>query len=86
MREPDNHTAWVDRDGDTWVRFDDAPGYGTARWFPLLDGPNFGEEREGIGFARTWALVLDGGHLPFEQASPERTDRAIARVQRRVWS
>jgi hypothetical protein len=86
MREPDNHTAWIDREGDTWVRVDDLSGYGSAQWWPLLDGPNFGEEREGLGSPRNWDGVLDGGHLPFVEASPERTARAIARVQRRAQS
>ncbi len=78
--EPDNHTAIVDRGGDTWIRCDDMPGpYGT--WYPLTDGPHWEEwARSGIGTPRTWDQVEEYG--PFEPADPERAERAYARV---VW-
>lgn len=83
MNEPDNHTAWVDCDGDTWVRCDDMPGqHGT--WWPCTDGPGWEpRERDGVGQARTWDQV-DGFHGPFMQADPDRTAGALARVRREV--
>ncbi|MFI5895633.1 hypothetical protein ACIA5D_36615 [Actinoplanes sp. NPDC051513] len=91
MVEPDNHTAWIDRGGDTWVRVDDYPigSYGIERWgpwWPLTDGPGW-EPRalDGIGQPRPWDQV-DEFHGPFTPAGPERTARAIERVRREVAS
>lgn len=80
VREPDNHTGWVDRGGDTWVRADDVPGaYGT--WWPLTDGPGWEPRaRLGVGTARTWDQV-DQEHGPFTRADPDRTARALERVR-----
>ncbi len=82
MIEPDNHTAWVDRFGDTWVRADDMPGrWGT--WWPLLDGPGY-DSGYGIGSARDWAMAVEYG--PFTPADSERTAAALARVRREASS
>lgn len=80
--EPANHTAWVDRFGDTWVRADDMPGaYGS--WWPLTSGPGWNvRERGGIGTARTWDEVVEYG--PFTPADDTQTAAALARVQREV--
>jgi hypothetical protein len=80
MREPDNHTAWVDQSGDTWVRDDETPGqYGN--WWPLTDGPNWEPwARNGVGQARTWDQV-DPEYGPFTEADPERAARALERVR-----
>jgi hypothetical protein len=80
MREPDNHTAVVDRGGDTWVRDDETPGqYGN--WWPLTDGPGWEPwARNSVGQARTWDQV-DPVYAPFVQADPDRTARALERVR-----
>jgi hypothetical protein len=89
MLEPDNHTAWVDAGGDTWVRVDEFPvtSYGIPRsgpWWPLTDGPGWEPQvRGGIGTPRPWHQV-DGLYGPLTPADPERTARAIARVHREV--
>ncbi len=83
MNEPDNHTAWVDRLGDTWVRADDMPGR-NGNWWPLTDGPGWDEHaRVGVGVSWDWEGARDYG--PFTPAGAERTAAALARV-RRVWS
>lgn len=82
MNEPANHTAVVDRGGDTWIRCDDMPGrYGN--WYPITDGPHWDERARnspGTGQARTWGQVEEYG--PFELADQERAERAYVRV---VW-
>jgi hypothetical protein len=80
MREPDNHTAWVDRFGDTWVRADDMPGqYGT--WWPICDGPGWDERARGdVGQARPWDWVEDD-YGPFTETDP---GDALERVRREV--
>ncbi len=88
MREPGNHTAWIDRDGGTWVRADEYPigSLGIPRWgpwWPLTDGPGWEPgARGGIGEPRPWDQVLE--HKPFVRADPERTARALERVRREV--
>ncbi len=84
MIEPDNHTAWVDRFGDTWVRDDEHPGrYGS--WWPLLDGPGYNASTGmGIGSARDWTMTVEYG--PFTPADPQRTAAALDRVRREVTS
>lgn len=90
MNEPANHTAWIDRGGDTWPRYDEYRGFevGTSGvrikpwgpWFPLTDGPNWEPRaRSGIGKPRPWDQVEKYG--PFVEADPERTARALARVR-----
>lgn len=84
MNEPDNHTAWVDRSGDTWVRVDEHPGRNGGTWNPLTDGPGWDEwARDGIGQARPWDWV-DPEYGPFVEADPARTARALDRVRREV--
>jgi hypothetical protein len=80
MNEPDNHTALVDRFGDTWVGVDEHPGqYGN--WWALTDGPRWEEwARDGVGQARPWDWMDE--HGPFKVADPERTARALDRVRR----
>lgn len=83
MNEPDNHTAWVDQSGDTWVRVDEHPGRNGGTWNPLTDGPGWDEwARNGIGQPRGWDQVEEYG--PFVQADPDRTARALDRVRREV--
>lgn len=84
MIEPDDHTAWVDRFGDTWVRADNMPGtYGS--WWPLTDGPGWEPQaRNDIGKARGWDGVREYG--PFERADADRTAGALDRVRRQVTS
>jgi hypothetical protein len=82
VREPDNHTAWVDSAGDTWVRVDEVDGrYGN--WWPLTDGPGWESWAQGgVGGSRTWDLVEAYG--PFTEADSDRTARALARVRREL--
>lgn len=77
MNEPDNHTAWVDRFGSTWVRTDDAPGT-SGPWWPLTDIPGEGLHARMVYAARSfeWADVVDL-HGPLVQASPDRTVEAV---------
>jgi hypothetical protein len=80
MREPDNHTAWIDRFGDTWVRADDVPGAG-GTWWPLTDGPGWDAwARSGVGTARTWDEV-DPEYGPFVEADPDRATQALERIR-----
>lgn len=82
MIEPDNHTAWVDRLGDTWVRTDDMPGEGGV-WWPLCDGPGWEPRaRNGVGEPRGWSEAREYG--PFEPAGPKRATRALERVRAEV--
>lgn len=78
MIEPRNHTALIDRFGDTWIRVDEYPGR-HGNWWPLTDGPNWDSwAQNGIGSGRTWEDVRDSG--PFEVADADRTAKALARV------
>lgn len=78
MIEPGNHTALIDRFGDTWIRVDDYPGR-HGNWWPLTDGPNWDSwAQDGIGSARDWITVQESG--PFEVADADRTAKALARV------
>lgn len=82
MNEPDNHTAWIDADGDAWVRVDDCPGpYG---WWQVCDGPHWGNAggHAAFGGGQAWDEVEEFG--PFTAADPDRTARAIAIVRRAV--
>lgn len=83
MNEPANHTAVVDRFGDTWVRCDDMPGRDGNWWF-ITDGPGWEEwARVGgqrIAQAGTWDQVEERG--PFTLADRDRTLRAIDWVRR----
>jgi hypothetical protein len=85
MREPDDHTALVDRFGDTWVRVDEHPGRNGGTWNPLTDGPGWDERaRDGVGQPRDWDQVE--GYGPFTSADPDRAARALERVLREVES
>lgn len=79
MREPDNHTGWVDRFGDMWVRDDDTPGQ-RGTWWPLTSGPGWDEwARAGVGVASAWPEVEEYG--PFTPASASETAEALQRVR-----
>lgn len=79
MNEPANHTAWVDRLGDTWVRFDEASNY-DGNWWPLTDGPAWEPRvRNGVGQSRSWGATRE--YQPFKPADRARTARALARVR-----
>jgi hypothetical protein len=80
VNEPEDLTAWVDRDGGTWVRVDDCPGrWGT--WWPLTDGPGSDPQvQDGVGQARTWDEV-DPEYGPFTEADPVRAARALDLVR-----
>lgn len=85
MREPGNHTAWIDKFGDTWVRDDDVPDTGLRRrwgpWFPLSDGPGWDEGgRNKVGTPRPWHQV-DPTYAPFTQADAVRTAWALELVR-----
>jgi hypothetical protein len=81
MIEPPNHTALVDKGGDTWVRYDEGGSFGP--WFPLTDGPGWDEwARDGVGYSRPWSWVEE--HGPFTEADSERAARALDRVRREV--
>lgn len=83
MNEPDNHTAVVDRFGDTWVRVDEHPGrWGT--WWPLCTGPGSPPsawlwEPDDIGTPRRWEDITEAG--PFTVADQERAAAALACVR-----
>lgn len=84
MIEPGDHTAWVDRFGDTWVRADDMPGR-HGSWWLLTNGPHWEERaRGGLGSAREWVDAEDYG--PFTPVGAEQTERALERVRREVAS
>lgn len=86
MNEPDNHTAWVDPAGDTWVRFDEWPATSWGAepwgpWEPLTDGPGWEPgARNGVGTPRPWDQV-HLFHGPLVQADPERAGQALDRVR-----
>jgi uncharacterized protein YukE len=77
--EPGDHTALIDRFGDTWVRVDEHPGpYGP--WWPITDGPAWEERgRNTVGAARDWDDLAEYG--PFTGADPRRTATALTRVR-----
>jgi hypothetical protein len=80
VREPGNHTGWVDNAGDTWVRVDDLPGHNSGTWYPICDGPGWElQARHTVGTSRTWDQMEE--HGPWVPASPERTARAIELVR-----
>jgi hypothetical protein len=80
VNEPRNHTALIDRFGDTWIRVDELPGQFGGTWWPLTDGVGWDPNaRNGIGKAREWRQMAEYG--PFEVADGARTRRALARVE-----
>jgi hypothetical protein len=80
VNEPNNHTAWIDRHEDTWVRDDASPGCNGSTWWPLTDGPGWDEwARNGVGQPRDWSQVEEYG--PFTRAHSHRTARALERVR-----
>jgi hypothetical protein len=83
VREPDNHTALVDRFGGTWVRVDECPGQ-FGKWWPITDGPGWEPQvQDGVGQARPWDQVV-GEYGPFDVADPDRAVQALERVRREV--
>jgi hypothetical protein len=83
MREPANRTAWIDKGGDTWVRYDEYSADCWGPWWPLTDGPHWEEwARGGIGQPCPWDQLE--GHGPFTPADAARTERALNRVERQV--
>ncbi len=74
MREPDDLTAWIDRDCDTWVRVDEVADRG-GPWRCLRDGPGWHPGR-----GRQWQDVAGNG--PFTQADRERTAHAVGQIRR----
>jgi hypothetical protein len=79
VNEPANHSALVDRFGDTWVRADDVPGR-NGSWWPLTDGTGWEPwARTGVGQARTWPEVEE--YAPLTEADPDRAARALAMVR-----
>ena len=79
MREPDNHTAWIDKFGDTWVRVDEHPGR-NGTWWPLMDGTGWADwARNDVGVSRDWEDVVEYG--PFVEAGPAQAAAALDRVR-----
>jgi hypothetical protein len=79
MREPDNHTVLFDRDGDTWVRFDEWPGmYGTWRHIATGDGWDR-NTRDLVGQGRSWEQIQE--HKPLIQPTDYRAAFAVAQVE-----
>jgi hypothetical protein len=85
VNEPANHTAWIDTDGDAWVRVDDCPGP-RGTWWQICDGPYWGTTggHAAFGGAQEWDEVEEYG--PFAAADPDRTAAAIDLVRRAVTS
>lgn len=82
MREPDNLTGWMDRDGDVWVRVDDCPNR-TSRevWWQWARSPKWRDGLRGEIFRGwVWALV-DADFGPFVEAVDGDTATAIALVR-----
>ena len=55
MNEPANHTAVIDKFGDTWIRVDEMPGRSgpVFTWYPLTDGPGWDPSvRNSVGTPR----------------------------------
>lgn len=75
MNEPGNHTAWIDRRGDTWVRVDEAFG-DSGNWWVIFPGA-------GVFGGRAWDAIAPN-HGPFTQASPADSASAVQRVRKAV--
>jgi hypothetical protein len=85
VNEPDNHTAWTDEDGDTWVRVDEC-ALANHNWFALTDDPEPGtpmHAQDAVGAPFRWEQMAGFGLR--EPADPGRTARALERV-RREWA
>ena len=81
--EPGNHSVVIDRDGDTWVRFDEWPGWIGYNWRHISTGNIWDERaRNQVGSARAWYLVQE--HEPLVMASPDVATDAVAQVER-AW-
>jgi len=79
MREPDNHTAWLDNCGYTWVRVDEHPGPFGA-WHALTDDPGWDEAARRRPIICKWDNISDREWIG--EASPDEAARAVQRVRK----
>jgi hypothetical protein len=79
MNEPDNHTAWRDDYGTTWVRVDELPGlYGP--WHAVVDDPGWEARVRQTGpVAGGWAFAKR--HGPLTPVGAEEAALAVERVR-----